>query len=97
MAVSICDDPLLFKCGGFEGNSFRDVTRVACLDVDLWTELFHLNSKALCRIIDRLETTLRQYRQAIELDDTERLHERLTYDADRKRRMNEQYPLMLLK
>jgi prephenate dehydrogenase len=97
MAVSICDDPLLFKCGGFEGNSFRDVTRVACLDVDLWTELFHLNAKSLCRIIDRLETTLRAYRQAIELDDTERLHERLTYDADRKRRMNEQYPLMLLK
>lgn len=97
MAVSICDDPLLFKCGGFEGNSFRDVTRVAALDVNLWTELFHLNSTALCRIIDRLETTLRQYRQAIEFEDTERLKERLTYDSDRKRKMNEQYPLMLLK
>lgn len=97
MAVSICDDPLLFKCGGFEGNSFRDVTRVAALDVDMWTELFHLNAKALCRIIDRLETTLRQYRQAIEFEDTERLEERLTYDSKRKRRMNEQYPLMLLK
>ncbi|MCD8144535.1 MAG: prephenate dehydrogenase/arogenate dehydrogenase family protein [Oscillospiraceae bacterium] len=97
MAVSICDDPLLFKCGGFEGNSFRDVTRVAALDVELWTELFHLNAPALCRIIDRLETTLRQYRQAIEFEDTERLQERLIYDSDRKRRMNEQYPLMLLK
>ncbi len=97
MAVSICDDPLLFKCGGFEGNSFRDVTRVAALDVELWTELFHLNAPALCRIIDRLETTLRQYRQAIEFEDTERLEERLRYDSDRKRRMNEQYPLMLIK
>ncbi len=97
MAVSICDDPLLFKCGGFEGNSFRDVTRVAALDVPLWTELFHLNAPALCRIIDRLETTLRQYRQAIEFEDTERLEERLTYDSDRKRRMNREYPLMLLK
>lgn len=95
MAVSICDDPLLFKCGGFEGNSFRDCTRVAALDVPLWTELFHLNAPALCRIIDRLETTLRQYRQAIEFEDTERLTERLVYDSDRKRRMNEQYPLLL--
>jgi prephenate dehydrogenase len=95
MAVSICDDPLLFKCGGFEGNSFRDCTRVASLDVPLWTELFHLNSDALCRIIDRLETTLRQYRQAIEFEDTERLAERLTYDSNRKRKMNEEYPLML--
>ena len=97
MAVAICDDPLLFKCGGFEGNSFRDVTRVAALDVDLWTELFHMNGPALCRIIDRLETTLRQYRQAIEFEDPERLRERLVYDSDRKRRMNEQYPLLLIK
>ena len=97
MAVSICDDPLLFKCGGFEGNSFRDVTRVAALDVDLWTELFHMNSDALCKIIDRLETTLRRYRQAIEFEDPERLRELLVYDSDRKRKMNELYPLILVK
>ena len=40
MAVAVCDDPDLFDCKGFEGGSFRDCTRVAALDVPLWTELF---------------------------------------------------------
>lgn len=40
LAVSVCDDPDLFRCRGFEGGSFRGCTRVAALDVPLWTELF---------------------------------------------------------
>ena len=31
IAVSVCDDPELFQCRGFEGSSFRGCTRVAAL------------------------------------------------------------------
>ena len=47
IAVSVCDDPSLFAYQGFEGDSFRGCTRVAALDVPLWTQLFSLNAPAL--------------------------------------------------
>ena len=88
MAVAVCDDPDLFVCRGFEGGSFRDCTRVAALDVPLWTELFSMNAPALCKVIRNLEDNLRSYREAVESGDTERLAEKLAWSADRKRRMN---------
>ncbi|MFQ7452508.1 MAG: prephenate dehydrogenase [Flavonifractor plautii] len=53
IAVSVCDDPELFQCRGFEGSSFRGCTRVAALDVGLWTQLFSLNQPALLAAVDR--------------------------------------------
>ena len=88
MAVAVCDDPDLFSCRGFEGNSFRDCTRVAALDVPLWTQLFSMNADALCKMIKRLEENLKQYREVLESGDTGRLAEKLTYSAGRKRQMN---------
>jgi prephenate dehydrogenase len=88
MAVAVCDDPDLFDCKGFEGGSFRDCTRVAALDVPLWTQLFSLNAPALTRVIRRLEDNLRAYRQVIEAGDTEKLAEKLTWSSQRKRQMN---------
>ena len=80
MAVAVCDDPDLFDCKGFEGNSFRDCTRVAALDVPLWTELFSMNAPALCAMIKRLEENLRLYREALEAGDTELLYQKLSYE-----------------
>ena len=88
LAVAVCDDPDLFKCKGFEGGSFRDCTRVAALDVPLWTQLFSLNAPALTGIIRTLEDNLRAYREVIESGDTARLADKLAWSADRKRRMN---------
>lgn len=88
MAVAVCDDPGLFSCRGFEGNSFRDCTRVAALDVPLWTQLFSMNAPALCGMIQRLEDNLKSYREVLESGDIKRLSEKLEYSANRKRKMN---------
>ena len=88
VAAAVCDDAELFQCRGFEGGSFRDVTRVAALDVDMWTELFSLNAPALSRILQRMEDNLHSYRVAVENGDVERIHAKLTYSSDRKRRMS---------
>lgn len=88
MAVAVCDDPDLFSCKGFEGGSFRDCTRVAALDVPLWTELFSMNAPALVKVIRSLEDNLRAYREVIEAGDTGALSEKLAYSAARKRQMN---------
>lgn len=88
MAVAVCDDPDLFDCKGFEGGSFRDCTRVAALDVPLWTELFSMNAPALGKVIRNLEDNLRAYRETLEGGDTAALAEKLEWSANRKRHMN---------
>ena len=88
IAVSVCDDPSLFAYQGFEGDSFRGCTRVAALDVPLWTQLFSMNAKALCAALEQLEDNLRAYRQVIQAGDWEALSGKLAYSAARKRKMN---------
>ena len=88
VAVAVCDDPDLFDCRGYEGGSFRDCTRVAALDVPLWTQLFTMNAPALVKVIDQLEGRLRAYRKAIAEGDPVTLSAMLAASASRKRQMN---------
>lgn len=88
IAVSVCDDQHLFACRGFEGSSFRGCTRVADLDVDLWTQLFTMNEGALTAALDRLAENLDAYRAALRGGDTQELRRKLTRSAQRKHRMN---------
>jgi prephenate dehydrogenase len=88
IAVAVCDDPNLFRFQGFEGDSFRGCTRVAALDVPLWTQLFTMNADALSSALIQLETHLREYREVIQSGDTATLVEKLTISSERKRKMN---------
>ena len=89
IAVSVCDDPSLVAYQGFEGDSFRGCTRVAALDVPLWTQLFSLNAPALTQALETLEDNLRLYRQVIQSGDTRQLADKLAFSAARKRKMNQ--------
>ena len=88
IAVAVCDDESLFEYQGFEGDSFRGCTRVAALDVPLWTQLFTLNADALCQALEHLEDNIRTYRQAIQAGDRDTLVQKLSYSSARKRKMN---------
>ena len=88
IAVSVCDDEKLFECRGFEGSSFRGCTRVAALDVGLWTQLFSMNRPALIEAVDRLEANLQAYRQVLAQGDDQALAEKLAWSAGRKRQMD---------
>ena len=88
IAVAVCDDPDLFSCRGFEGSSFRGCTRVAALDVGLWTELFSMNRPALSAALDRLIGHLTAYREALDQEDPKALAEKLSVSAARKRKMD---------
>lgn len=69
---------------GFSAGSYRDVSRVATVDENLWSRLFLLNGEALCGEIDGLIDRLQQYRDAIAADDEERLKQILTEGRLRK-------------
>ena len=88
IAVSVCDDPMLFECKGFEGSSFRGCTRVAALDVGLWTQLFSLNAPALLEVLDRLLGSLAAYREVLASGEPGALAEKLAHSAARKRKMD---------
>ncbi|MCI8423759.1 MAG: prephenate dehydrogenase/arogenate dehydrogenase family protein [Lawsonibacter sp.] len=88
IAVAVCDDPSLFQYQGFEGDSFRGCTRVAALDVSLWTQLFSMNAKALGTALEQLEENIRQYRQTIQSGDLTALSGKLAFSSARKRQMN---------
>ena len=59
-------DPLAAKHLGFSAGSFQDMTRVATVDPDIWTDLFLSNRESLDAVLTRLIERLGQYRDAIQ-------------------------------
>lgn len=92
IALSVCDDESLFACKGFEGSSFRGCTRVAALDVSLWTQLFSMNTPALAHCLETLEQNIHTYRETLLSGDVRALSDKLSYAATRKRQMDLEGP-----
>lgn len=62
---------------GFSAGSFQDMTRVARLDEDMWTELFLDDEDFLTAELEELIGHLTDYRNALRAKDTQRLHDLL--------------------
>lgn len=62
---------------GFSAGSFKDMTRVAYLDEDMWTELFLYNTDHLTKELDILINHLEEYKKALEKKDGKKLHDLL--------------------
>ena len=62
---------------GFSAGSFQDMTRVARLDEDMWTELFLDDEDFLTGELDELIGHLTDYRDALRAKDARRLHDLL--------------------
>ena len=54
---------------GFSAGSYQDMTRVATVDPDIWTDLFLSNSSALDAVLTRLIDRLAGYRDVIRSGD----------------------------
>lgn len=59
---------------GFSAGSYRDVSRVARINADMWTELFFDNQEALIRETDTLMDHLQQLRNALAENDRDTVH-----------------------
>ena len=68
----------------FSAGSYRDLTRVARLNEDMWTELFLDNAEHLGFELDRLIRALEEYRDAIAAGDAETLRRLLKEGRERK-------------
>ena len=69
---------------GFAGGSYKDMTRIACLNEKVWKELFLLNRDALLPEIDLLIRNMNNLRSAIASGDEERLEALLRQGREAK-------------
>ena len=73
---------------GFSAGSYKDLTRVAKLNENMWAELFMLNKDNLINEIDHIVNSLVQYKEAMMNDDTELLRALLKNGSDRKKEID---------
>ena len=60
---------------GFSAGSYKDMTRVAWLNENMWAELFMENKEPLLFEIESIISSLEQYRDALENNDKEKMTE----------------------
>ena len=80
--------PSAEKHKGFSAGSYKDLTRVAWLKADMWSELFLANRDYLSNEIQGLIDRLTEYREAIDDQDQDRLIELLREGCRRKREID---------
>ncbi|MBQ8525208.1 MAG: prephenate dehydrogenase [Clostridia bacterium] len=84
IAVSLmtcCDNEHLVA---YTGDSFRDLTRIARINEDMWSELFMLNKDALIEQMDVFSKEFAAIRDMIKNDETEPLKEKMRLSTKRR-------------
>ena len=69
---------------GFSAGSYKDLTRVAWLNPQMWSELFLSNKENILKELDFYINSLTAYKKAIEADDKEGLISLLEEGRKRK-------------
>ena len=69
----------------YTGDSFRDLTRIAKINDEMWSELFLLNRDELLAQIDLFSGRMSELRKAIEENDTETLRRLMRLSTERRK------------
>ena len=68
----------------YTGDSFRDLTRIAKINENMWTELFLLNKDELISQMDLFSAKFKELRDSIENEDTEKMKEIMKLSTHRR-------------
>ena len=68
----------------YTGDSFRDLTRIAKINDQMWSELFLLNRDKLLMEMDRFEAEMQKLRRTIAQGDREAMREMMRAAAKRR-------------
>ena len=88
IAVSLMcakDDPDLES---YTGDSFRDLTRIANINDDMWSELFLANREALLTEMDRYRAAFEEMYRSIKDGDREEMRRMMRLSSERRRRLD---------
>ena len=73
----------------YTGDSFRDLTRIASINEDLWSELFVLNKDILLEEIDQFMEAVSHFKTALKQEDTEEMKRLFIQSTQRRERFNQ--------
>ena len=88
IAVSLmtCKDNEHLK--DYKGDSFRDLTRIARINENMWSELFRVNKKPLIKEMNLFIDELVNLRDLIENDDVEGVKAKMRLSTERRSKFN---------
>lgn len=75
----------------YTGDSFRDLTRIARINDDMWSELFILNKDVLLKHMDAFEAEFMRMRRLLAEDDREGLREMMRCSTERRAHFDKKY------
>ena len=75
------------ETGSFIGDSYRDLTRIANINEDLWSELFLGNKENLIKSIENFEIEINKIKNAIKNDDKETLRKLFIKSTGRREKL----------
>ena len=84
IAISLMTSSDVPKLKEYTGDSFRDLTRIARINEDMWTELFLLNKKPLISMIDEFSGELYRLRTYIADENVDKLKEMMRTSTERR-------------
>ena len=85
IAVALVNsDSQKYDTNKFIGDSYRDLTRIAKINEDLWSELFMGNKDNLLKMIEQFENELDVIKDALKNDDLGTLKERFISSTKRR-------------
>ena len=88
IAVSLINsDDNKYDTNKFIGDSYRDLTRIAKINEDLWAELFLGNKENLLFMIDKFEKRLDILKDAIKSEDIETLKQEFRESSGRREKI----------
>lgn len=90
LSSAYAQSPSAARHTGFSAGSLKDMTRVATLKVDMWTELFLENREYLAEEIEALTARLCRYAEALRANDKEAVSRLLELGCAAKQNMEEE-------
>lgn len=73
--------------GSFIGDSYRDLTRIANINEDLWSELFLGNKSNLLKVINEFEVELEKIKIALENNNSQSLRDLFIKSTKRREKL----------
>jgi prephenate dehydrogenase len=72
----------------FIGDSYRDLTRISKINENLWPDLFTTNQESLVNMISSFESELRKFKDAIIMNDNEKLKNLMIKSTNTRKNMD---------
>lgn len=88
IAVSLMDTHENEHLVEYTGDSFRDLTRIASINEEMWSELFLLNKDFLLDEIHQFQDSLKNFETALQNEDTKTMKDMMVLSTVRRKKFD---------